>query len=317
MSNIFTEEQMNKVVVGKTYMSWKEICEEAGIPYKTGGKAQSFQKLEFNRYFEFEKIGRKYTILLRREFPLLKMTAPNSPYRKILQLLILDLLSTSPNNKISVTQDNLFLMLSMVNKDYKHYRKKENLKMLADELKLNSKVIDMFYIRHSSRFKDIVCSALNSLKSQFLLSWDKVDRISYSDYTTKIMDDFEKEILLQCKSDIAQLMGMESEQEIYSNGKYPDFIKKVILEYNARTETTVRYFFSTYDIIYNPDISYVDKKKRKIYDSLNKDYKLKLQYELNDTIITNIIKNVNERTDNCMYIENEKALTNKLIKIKR
>ena len=66
MSNIFTEEQMSKVVVGKTYMSWKEICEEAGIPYKKGSKSQSFQKIELSRFFEFSKQGRKYTIIKRK-----------------------------------------------------------------------------------------------------------------------------------------------------------------------------------------------------------------------------------------------------------
>jgi len=313
MSNNFTNEQINKIKVGKTYTSWKQLCEEGGIPYKKGGTNQSYQKLELFRFFDYEQFGRRYTILIKREFPLLKTDGTKSPYRKILQLLILDLIANDKEGKVSLTQDNLFVLLAMVNNDFNKYRSSRNTEILSTELDISKRTIDIFYSRHSSRFKDMISGALNSLQSQFVLSWNKTDRIAYKDYTSMEMTDLHRRILVTCKSDIAEMMGKESEQDIFMSGMYNEFMKNVVLEFNAATGANAKYFYSTYDILYNMNSDYVDKKRRKIYDKLESQYKIDLQNDLNEEIVSGTIDNVKNRTMHQKFIDNEIVLTEKLI----
>jgi len=315
MRNIFTKEQVDKIEVGKIYTSWKQLCEEAGIPYKKGGKNQEYQKLELFRFFDYEKQGRKYIMLAKREIPLLKMASTKSPYRKILQLLILDLISNCKDEKLSLTQDNLFILLSMVNEDFKLYRKDINKDKLSKELDIKKVTIDIFYNRHSSRFRDIITGTLNSLKNQFLIDWDLKTRMAFADGSNEVMNDIEKKILLSCKSDIAEILGIQSEQDAYINGRYLEFMQQVVLEYNSRMDSDVKFFYTTYDIIYNTNKNFIDKKKRKIHDELEEDYKIILQKELNGEIVKSTIENVKNRTTNMLYIDNEIKLTERLIKL--
>lgn len=314
MANNFTKEQMDKIEVDRIYTSWKQLCEESGIPYKNSSRSQSYQRMELFRYFDFEKIGRTYHILLKREFPELRITSTKSPYRHILQLLMLDLVSGKEDGKVCITQDKLFSILSLVNDDYSEYRKTIKTKKLSEELNIPAVTIDVFYSRHSSRFRDMIEGTLNSLSKQFLLTWGKTERMMCRDATTRELTDWDKRILLECKSTIAQLMGHEDEAEIYKSGKYEEFMRKVINEFNAEAEADVRYFYKTYDIIYNSDNQFIDKKKMKIVHRLEKDYKMELKSGLNNTVVTNIIENVKNRTNNLLFIDNEIKLTDRLIK---
>ncbi len=314
--NNFTPEQVNKIEVGKTYTSWKQLCEESNIPYKKGGAAQSYQKKELFRYFDYEQVGRKYTILIQREIPLMRESKGNqSPYRELLQLLILDLIATDKNGKVSITQDSLFLVLAMVNNDFNKHRDSKHMEVISKELSIPKRTIDIFYSRHSSRFRDMISGTLNSLQSQFILHWKKTYRMAFKDYTSSEMTEHQEKVFVRCKSNIAEMMKKESEQDIFMSGLYGEFMKLVAKEFYAETGLKVKYFYSTYDILYNDNEAYVDKKRRKIYDTLDSQYKKELKTDLNKLIVDTTVDNVKNRTDNQLFIDNEVKLTDKLIVI--
>lgn len=61
----------SKLVIGKTVKNYKVLCELLGQEVKDG-KAKKYQLENFKRYFEWEKVGQKFTIMDIYDTPLEK-----------------------------------------------------------------------------------------------------------------------------------------------------------------------------------------------------------------------------------------------------
>ena len=311
-----TQEQINDIKVGEVYSSWKQICEKLQIPYKPSSKSQSYQRLEFSRYFDFEKVGRKYHILAKFEVPLVKPYTGKSPYRELLQFLILDYVANHHNtihgDGISLPQDGIFLALAMVNNNFHLYRTQSMKQRLSDELDINTRTIDIFYNRHSSRFASIVTGALNSLHNQAVISWKLNKYLVKQDYSRELINDVIENRIIDIESDILKLMQYKDKSEVFLAGVYESFMDKIVNEYNALYNDDVKYIYKSYDILYNSDLDYIQKKKRMVVDKLQD--RIGTQIELNTKIVEGIVNNASKRIENNLYLQNELMLTDKLIK---
>lgn len=324
--------QANKLNVGDVFTSWKSLCEASGIKYSKDTRVQKSQRLELSRFFDFEKIGRKYYILSKYDIPLLKPYTGKSIYREILQLLILDYIAKNHNTThgigLSIAQDQLFLTLAFVNRDFHKCRNGSERDFLSNELDIKLNVIDSFYNRHTSRIAGIIQGALNSLSNQSFIAWHLHKYFVFKDGTRMLVGDnsIEENRLIDIEREILEFMGYGEEdvseleedkktgkQKLYLDGKYLEFMNNVVNEYNALYDENIKYMYNSYDITYNSNFDVIQRKKMVIqYDLQGK--LIGKQSELNTLVVEEIINNASARLSNPYYLGNELILTDRLIK---
>lgn len=154
-----------------------ELCEILAEPKTQGGRNRKLQLERWATYFEFEKKGQTYIVSKLKKPPLINRTGGSQKFKSLKLLLIDELifrnkLSGSMKmilNKIQV--DNHFKLL-----DDKLYAPDlelaENyLKANSNFLKLEKSIFNSLVMEINQKLKEVFSSALNSLKTQGLISF--------------------------------------------------------------------------------------------------------------------------------------------------
>ena len=333
----------NKLKLGEA-ITYKDLCDKLDIPYYSSGNQKKAQLKELQRCFEFENVNRKLIITKIYDEPLPKIrnVAANALYVKYVECILLSHLSKQPDNKIYMTNQQLYYLLGMVNERFIEYAK--NYKLLEDKSN-NLTYIDIkeFYERCNANLPDILNSSLNSLVRRVLIEHDKVYMIGIKNNDGELIyheaDDDERSEILKVKREVMTKFGVEIEIQIYLQGKKEEYYEELDKEFKDQYDWYKVY--QTNKIIYcqktaiqalpadkvklqklmlnNEVINKFNKQTEKIYQSKkeNQDMLEALfdsLYEYEEEIRYNIERSVND-DEAGQYLRKQHYLTDTLIKI--
>lgn len=221
-----------KLKEGDVYKNYKDLCNQL-CESELKANSKKAQIKEWQRHFDFEKVGQKYIITEIYLEPLPKddkrINNGQSIYSEHVELLLLDYLSRQKGKVAELTIKNIFLLLGMVNNNYMN----DNYK-IDDDL-INDFQINHFYQRSYKKLNRILFDTLRSLKNKRLINFneDKVIKISELNREGFFIDNIriatqdEKNIIMKVEHEVLQEMGYDTIVQIHLKFKNKEFYKKV------------------------------------------------------------------------------------------
>lgn len=213
---------------GDIINDYKELCTLVKEEIK-GGNSKKLQLKEFERYFQYEKHGRKFLILDIYDTPLPKNDKRKDGNRKIyvtyIESILLTYLYRMDNNTGYFTKKQLWCLLGMINQLYG--------KIDIDDLQkeIDSRItpweLNKFYQRCDYKLSSILFSALNSLKNRSLITYEEQYVILEKENKKHIADDKEKRIVLEAEKMTLSKMGLYSKSHVALCFKLNEFYKNV------------------------------------------------------------------------------------------
>ena len=272
---------------GMIFKNYNEICDFLGCE-KLQGNSKKSQHKEWSRYFEYEKDKYAYIITEIYDEPLPKddkrSVGNNSEYLPHIELILLDYLSKQQGKVASLTVNNIFLLLGMVNRNYidKAYR-------VEDEL------IDKFYIDHFNqrsykRLNRILFDALNNLKNRRLIDYQSIKMINIEEKVNHRMQNItrpatpeEEDIIRNIERDVLMTMGLESIVLVHLKFKTKEFYESV--RYLLLERHNINFYYTQIDLRFThrhiiqakSDMETKILLNSKIIDGLNKEAETRLQ----------------------------------------
>lgn len=235
---------------GLVVKNYKELCALLKQkPVETGGNAKKAQIKEFERYFNYKKVGHKFIIKEIYDKPLPKVDGRtkgnNSIYIKYIETILLRYLSKQKHFTCTLKKTEIWLLLGMVNEKYSRISEKELEKI---DSQMTSYEINNFYQRCNQKLSSILTSALKSLSRRCLISYSEQLMIVDINFKSSIATDEEIRLIDAIKRNILVEMGFEDIVQVFCKFKNEEFYKKV----NAKLLELYqwRYTFKQYKIIY-------------------------------------------------------------------
>lgn len=231
---------IDNITEGQIFESYPELCRALGCSIY-GGYQKTKQLNDFLRYFDYEKIDKRYVV--KEVYAVPKetdtRTASNAKYVPVIHNILLSHLSKQSNDNVYMTQKHLWILLGLINEDYLIMREShriEELVKLSDDMSMID--IKDFYRRSGMKFRDIIKRSLDSLvRKEVIDSYKEVYRIG----TIVSGDDF-------------YYSGIEYRDATDSEERYIKRIKKQLLEeFGHKTE-----FFTD------------DNKRNRFYDKFDR-----------------------------------------------
>lgn len=220
-----------KIGVGEV-ISYKELCNILNIKYYSGGRQKKYQLENLKRFFNFENVDRKLLITNIYEVPqeVEDRIAANAIYVKYIEYILLYYLSKQPDNKLYITNNELYYILGMVNEKFIEYARNYNALIEKSDNDLTFSEVEEFYQRCNHNLPDILNSSLKSLVKRVLIDYNKIYMIGEK-YKDKIVfreaDDKEVSLILKEKRKILDEYKFYSEIQVYLKGKKEDYYKKL------------------------------------------------------------------------------------------
>lgn len=277
--------------VGMVVKNYKQLCEILKKETKTGN-ARKAQLKEFGRYFDWEKAGQKFIITDIYDTPLEKEDkrkfGNNSIYVRYIEVILLKYLSQQTGYTRTLTKRKWWELLGIVNSKYSRVSSKE----LEDlDYSVTAWEIKNFYQRCNKKLEEILFSALNSLKSRKLITYeiqtiivkrDDKGREIYSE-----ANDNEKKMLLDVEHYVLHnIFECDKMIQIFLKFQQKDY-------YNKVNELLYEYYgwdhcFKQIKIIYTPD------GVRQVYPELEAKLQQELSLMLNEEVCNAINQNAKD-----------------------
>lgn len=260
----------------RKYKNWAEICLVNG--WKTiGGTYKKARQREMNSICQWHKIEGSNEIIVKKIYNVAKIENKLSSSKIIanIQLLILDMLVTSEENKCIITMRNMMRLFKIVNNNYMY-----EIEDIAKTLNIDKDIVAdaMSIINQTGR--DHIERSLKGLERKGVIIYDKITLFNKIIYKPKVdqqgnyvynngnivqvstgeieynyipndeeLDQFEK-----IKSGVMKSLGISNLGKVYS-GKYPsltkDFYSK--LNFELKTKMNVHRSYKSYRLIYDYD----------------------------------------------------------------
>lgn len=237
--------------LGQEVKNYKELCSLLG-ENQVGGKQKQLQLENFQRYFEFQKVGQKFIITDIFDIPVEKedkrKNGNNSIYVKYIEIILLHYLSRQKEYTCVLRKNQIWLLLGMINNKYDTISTK---KLEELDYRINSFEINHFYQRCNQRLERILFSSLNNLKNRKLLSYYEQTIIVPVKGSGFIATDEDIRRLDAVAHSVLESMGFSSMIQVYCKFKSREFYDEV--NYRLRELYEWKYSFKQYKLIYTPE----------------------------------------------------------------
>ena len=241
----------NHLELGQEVRNYGELCKLLDQE-PLGGKQKQLQMVNFQRYFEFQKVGHKFVITDIFAEPIEKedkrRSGNNSIYVKYIEVILLHFLSKQKNFTCILRKSQIWLLLGMINRKYDNVPTEELEKL---DYCINSFMVNHFYQRCNQRLERILFTALNNLKNRKLLSYQEQIIIVPIKGEGFIASDNDIRRLDAVARSVLESMGLISMIQVYCKFKSREFYDEV----NERLSELYgwRYSFKQYKLIYTPE----------------------------------------------------------------
>lgn len=285
------------------------MCELIGAEYKKGaGKTYQLEKFGetgFQRFFNFEKVGRgKYEVLEIYDEPLPiedeRHKGNNKVYKHYIELVLMNYLAKKGTHVETFTMRDLWQLLGMINEKY---GKVDNDKLLSMNSCITSYEINNFYFRSDKKLRQILLSALKNLRNRRLIDW-QLQTVVCKEKNGKeewfVANDSEIELILDAEYEILHRMGFTKMFQVISSFKTNEFYTAV--ENLLYKKKKWKNYYKRYKIIFNannikesvPDVEaelkrallnariilYLNNEAETAYNSKLKEYNDNLAHEV-------------------------------------
>lgn len=277
--------------IGMTVKNYKVLCEILEQPIKDG-KSRKLQLKDFKRYFDWEKSGQKFIITDIYDTPLTKEDkrkfGNNSIYVKYIEVILLKYLSKQKECTKTFTKRNWWGLLGIVNEKYDRVSTKK----LEDlDYTVTSWEVKHFYQRCNKKLEEILFSALNSLKSRKLITYEiqtiivKYDDKNGEKYSEA--NDNEKKMLLDVEHHVLHnIFKYDKMIQVFLRFQQKEFYEKVNELLYERYGWD--HCFKQIKIIYTPD------GVRQVYPELEAKLQKEISLMLNEEVCNAIDQNAKD-----------------------
>ena len=255
---------------GDTF-TYKKLCEVLEVEYNSGGNIKKKQLEDWDRYFEYEKVGTKIKILNIRdkELPDINKMLGKSKYYSDLETLILYALNETKNKDYLILSVNKALKFTnMVNQNY--FLIIGNEESFCKQYDIDIEFLYSFKNLSRKKIKEIFENNLKTMEDKSLIKMNKVTMICEEKViNTSINEDGEviyetrkifrkatteeDSIILNAGKKVLKEMGIVRKHECVKLGRWTEYITKV-LEYVHDELEYIDFFYNAYEIISHKDI---------------------------------------------------------------
>lgn len=314
---------LERLEEGQTYKNYKELCEVLGEKTKAG-KSKKIQLEEWGRYFEFKKNGNK--ILIDKVYTTPKEKISNRGSRGIyadeMQLLLTNLFYNKTNSNLTntasirtlkdssnilyFTNTSLLYNLNLINSNYYDYR--FNAKELSEDIQVNESCI-WDVLEEIYKLNDITKTSIKALNRKRLIDYTEVLMVLKKEMKARYnelgeiieveeVDSYyreatieERKIILKVEGAALKELGVEDKSKLFlfnRLGEFKKIVNKVLQE-----EYNIKYYYSAYRIIFNPDMfDYVENNLLKEIE--NNNHRKLLLDKIENRIIKNETNKINK-----------------------
>ena len=303
---------------GDTF-TYKKLCEVLEENPKSGNSKPK-QLEDWNRYFEFEKVGTKIKILNIRdkELPDINKMLGRSKYYSDLETIILYALNETKDGVIDCSISKALEFTNMVNQNYSFAR--NNVNDVSEKLDIDRDYLYAFYNMSHAKLKKIFENALNTMVNKSLITRQDILMVCYEDENEKVitiengkmktekkkkfrqMTDEENARILEIEREVFKILSCTDKQNCFMIGKWGEFRKLTIQK--IQSELNILFYYNNYHIVTSKKI--VEKEiteRMSIYakDNLNNNILKSIETSQDKTICNN--KSDRHRL-NCLLIDN-------------
>ena len=261
---------------GQVIKNYKELCEILKIKPRNG-KGRILNHKEFDRHFSYDKDGHKYIITSIYKVPKDRIdnrsNGNNSIFSDDIEHLILNMLSESKDDTVTIARGQLYKALSMCNENYLLGR--SNINKLSEIIEIPQSSIYDFYDYNSSKLKNTIERNLKRLRNKALITWKNTTTVAVTEveieynelgepifdkktksirYKTKtvhrLADKFEEKLILKYEKEVLEEMDVDTIQKVFLIGKWKYF-KKQVENKLRENNTNIDYYYDTYTITFN------------------------------------------------------------------
>ena len=309
---IYEDRKVN-IFQGLVVKNYKEMCKLLNEPV-TNGNSKKAQEKNWKRYFSFTKQGQRYIITEVYAEPFPSDDARKRKegiYTKYVECLLMEILtSNSDGHALTISKNDLFETLGMVNERYHQYiNNRPELVKTLNEIKDNSEAnedrntsreitlndVNQFYIHAGFKLNDILNSALKSMKNRFMINYrthymvrhqDVENGVVIDDYTT-MANDTEESYILAVQKKALRNLGYSNVVEIIFKNLYAAFQKECDKIIHNETDDWL-YFYPVLHIVHIPDIG---KQIPLEIEELKRLTAAETKHEFNDKVVKAIDDN--------------------------
>jgi hypothetical protein len=290
---------IEKLISGKTFKNYKELCTDLGMEVKKSSKSKKYQLRELERYCTYIKEGHSFKITEVFSDPRPKVDnrgksegSRRDVYGNLIQLLIADLLAQTKAGRISISRGRLLLAINMVNENYSYCG--ENVPKLSKYTDIEEAVIYDFLNTSNSNFKSTVETALKQLMDKRIIWYDRVTKVSKGN-TRDTATQEDKEIIMKYETEVLKSFGYKSISQVRSSKHWKLFKKEVQKLLNKNSD--IDYYYFAYDITVNKEG--LKEERQELSDFLLEDMqRLEYHCKLNITVSDHLKENAKKRHDN-------------------
>lgn len=287
-------DNVQKLELGQEVKNYKVLCGLLNQP-EAEGNSRKAQLIEFQRFFEYQKVGQKFVITDVYDEPLPKedrrRLGNNNIYIKYIEVILLRYLSEQKNYTCILKKSQIWNLLGMTSSKYGNTDHKTLEKLDYGITKFE---INHFYQRCNQRLERILFTALNNLKNRCLLSYEEQVMIVDCDNIYFKASDNDIRRIDAVKKSALDSMGLISVVQVYCKFKSKEFYDII----NERLNDLYgwKYTFKQYKLIYTHEI---------IVEEIPKSEVELHRLTLNEKVIENINNNAETLYSNQMDKWNE------------
>lgn len=294
------ENVKQRLIEGKTYKNWKQICDILSISDMRGNTKVGYMT-DLNQYCKFStkkedvSLGNKIRIdeIYSQAIPKDDNRGKNSsPIQPSLQNLILDMLANcnvahtqkinDSSELLQISTGKLLENLAMVNKDYRECR--NMIPELSKYLEIDEWYISEFYQSVHVNFKGKLETAMRQLSNRALLIWHsiimvcemqvraeinengtlKIDNngnvVTVKDTVYRKANEKEEAIIRDCERKALITINKEGKQDVFLSGLWSEYQK--IVSKMVFKRTNINYYYKAYEFNFNREsiIEYLSKE---------------------------------------------------------
>lgn len=236
---------------GLEVKNYRALCELVGEEAQAGNTKKAQMK-RWEHFFAVEKVkgSQKMIVTQIYERPKEKKDKRlDGVYVRSIELILLYELAKMSGYTAVFTKNMLWHRLGMVNQNYKRIPATDLKKM---DLSITDFEINHFYQMADARLSKILTSALNSLKSRWVLEYTTQYKIVDSRGNRRVAEDIDVKNIMTLKKRVAHMVGCKDEREVFLRMKTADFYKLLSYYYNYYFGWA--YVYREYKLIFNRDI---------------------------------------------------------------
>lgn len=297
------------------FKNYKELCKYLNWKVTTG-TAKKAQLKQLETMCEYHKEGN--SINIDKVFKEPKVSLGSGLYKEDIEMLLLDLLARKKDDcyKVSLTTKNILKELEMVNdnfvKVYSYGEGTNKVEKLSDTINVDIKTINDIVFLVKDKNKRSLQNALKDLADKSLIIWEirlnvckencnykedeKGNVVLQKDgqpYILRCWDEYrhatedEKRYILQAEKEAMIELNVKKKTFFNINKEAKATFNKLV--HNKLKQYNIKFYYYTYDIIYN---------KKDVLEELGRVKLAEVRNRLNKNILRQVEKTINSQGKN-------------------